>query len=248
MGFHIRGRFYSNETGGDYAVIFANVKNIVIPEGNVKQISRNGEIIWKSESGGLPGAYQQVEYIESTGTQYIDTGVAGSNTLTFDIKFLSKNSFNVSSFGTIFGSRKNSWTSQYQLTSYGTSTGGGQFRWSSSTYNNLYMKTNEIMHVSMDGSKFYRNDGTSFNCTQPAAFSGFSITLFALNEIDSGKPVQFGKVQLYSLKFYENGVLIRDFVPCYRKRDNEIGLYDLVEGVFYTNAGTGTFLKGQDIN
>ena len=44
-----------------------------------------------------------------------------------------------------------------------------------------------------------------------------------------------------------DGTPIRNFVPCYRKSDNVIGLYDTVEGVFYTNAGTGSFTKGVDV-
>lgn len=36
-------------------------------------------------------------------------------------------------------------------------------------------------------------------------------------------------------------------VPCYRKSDNEIGMYDMFSGNFYTNAGTGKFSKGSDI-
>jgi hypothetical protein len=46
---------------------------------------------------------------------------------------------------------------------------------------------------------------------------------------------------------YDNNVLVRDFIPCYRKSDNEIGLYDVVNGVFYANAGSGTFTKGNNI-
>lgn len=55
------------------------------------------------------------------------------------------------------------------------------------------------------------------------------------------------KLIIYSWKFYQDNVLIRDFIPCYRKSDNEIGLYDLVTETFYTNKGTGTFLKGNNI-
>ena len=44
-----------------------------------------------------------------------------------------------------------------------------------------------------------------------------------------------------------DGTPIRSFVPCYRKSDNAIGLYDTVEGAFYTNAGTGAFTKGADV-
>lgn len=41
---------------------------------------------------------------------------------------------------------------------------------------------------------------------------------------------------------------IRNFIPCYRKSDNVIGMYDLITKTFYENAGTGTFIKGNDIN
>ena len=70
-------------------------------------------------------------------------------------------------------------------------------------------------------------------------------TIFALNE--NGAIKQYGKVQLYSLKLFDGERKIRDFVPCYQKSDGVIGMYDLVHDVFYTNKGTGNFLKGQDI-
>ena len=46
--------------------------------------------------------------------------------------------------------------------------------------------------------------------------------------------------------FYDGDTLIRNYIPCYRKSDNEIGLYDIVNNVFYTNQGTGVFLKGSN--
>ena len=45
-----------------------------------------------------------------------------------------------------------------------------------------------------------------------------------------------------------NGEEIVSLVPCYRKSDNVIGAYDTVTDTFYTNAGTGTFTKGNDVN
>ena len=41
---------------------------------------------------------------------------------------------------------------------------------------------------------------------------------------------------------YYNGTLVRDFIPCYRNSDNEIGLYDLVNDIFYTNQGLVIYL------
>ena len=49
--------------------------------------------------------------------------------------------------------------------------------------------------------------------------------------------------KIFNAKFWNSdNVLLRDFVPCFRKSDNEIGMYDLVGKQFYTNAGTGEFL------
>ena len=56
----------------------------------------------------------------------------------------------------------------------------------------------------------------------------------------------YNPIKIYNLKISENGILIRNFIPCYRKSDNEIGLYDIVNNVFYTNQGTGVFLKGSN--
>ena len=52
----------------------------------------------------------------------------------------------------------------------------------------------------------------------------------------------YGK--LYSCQIYDNNVIVRNYVPCYRKSDGVAGFYDLVNGVFYTNAGTGQFIIG----
>ena len=43
---------------------------------------------------------------------------------------------------------------------------------------------------------------------------------------------------------YESNILVRNFVPCYRKSDNIIGMYDTITRTFYTNKGTDTFIKG----
>lgn len=59
-----------------------------------------------------------------------------------------------------------------------------------------------------------------------------------MSEIDSSTIKQ---------SFTADGAKEAEFVPCYRKSDGEIGMYDTVSKTFYTNAGTGTFLKGADV-
>ena len=56
------------------------------------------------------------------------------------------------------------------------------------------------------------------------------------------------KMKLYSCKIYDNDVLVRSFVPCYRKLDYVAGLYDLVNGFFYENRGGGAFSFDNEVN
>lgn len=52
--------------------------------------------------------------------------------------------------------------------------------------------------------------------------------------------------RIYRAVYTEGDAVVRNFVPCYRRSDGIIGMYDTVSGTFYTNAGSGTFLKGDD--
>lgn len=46
---------------------------------------------------------------------------------------------------------------------------------------------------------------------------------------------------------YEDNILVRDFIPCYRKTDNVVGLYDMKNAKFYEKQGTGNFLIGGEL-
>ena len=63
---------------------FANVKSIFIPEGEVLNIKRGAELLWQNVVAPL---YTELEYIESTGTQWIDTGTT-INTSTDEVELV----------------------------------------------------------------------------------------------------------------------------------------------------------------
>lgn len=55
--------------------------------------------------------------------------------------------------------------------------------------------------------------------------------------------------KIFYCKVYDlNDNLLANFVPCYLKSDGTVGLYDTVANAFYINSGTGTLMKGADIN
>lgn len=89
-------------------------------------------------------------------------------------------------------------------------------------------------------------DGISKSISpRTSSITGFPFFLFANNE--SGTAGSFTNIRCYKLTFWQNNNLIRGFIPCYRKSDNVIGMYDIVNNVFYINQGTGIFIKGPNV-
>ena len=55
--------------------------------------------------------------------------------------------------------------------------------------------------------------------------------------------------RLYYWKYVENNEVICNLIPAKHKTDSSlVGLYDTVNGIFYTNKGTGTFTYGSVLN
>ena len=189
----------------------------------------------------LPSEYQQVEYIESTGTQYIDTGVIPNKTtnMKLDINILSTSS----SITPIIGARTESFPS---LTYFITANNEFYMSYNSADTDKTTINLNERIILSNTSNELYVN-----NTKVATGITGdFDITttiiLLGLNT-SNGVDGRHLSAKVYGLKIYSEDVLIRDYIPCYRKSDNVVGLYDLVENKFYTNNGTGTFLKGNNI-
>ena len=202
-----------------------------------------------ASGGRLPSEYQECEYIESSGTQYINSGIKLQFEYGFDVKFYT-NSVVASSgnYGCIFGGRYQSSNRDYQLTSYGSN---GTLRWggsdSSASGAKAYIVQYTIQECSLHNGVFTDCNGNTKTLTKTHIESPVNAYLFGLN--NNGSFAQSGSgCRIYYLKIYDDtDTLIRDFVPCYRKADTEIGMYDTVNDTFYTNQGSGTFTKGGDV-
>ena len=194
----------------------------------------------------LPELFQEVEYIESTGTQYIDTGIKPSG----DIKWVLDNEFiDIQSSGYYYNGVYDGNADAVTRVDIGVG------------YSYLYLDFGELNRI-LNYGKFsdyrcvYIVDAKNMSCkydetvgTIPATTnttSDSSIYLFARNS--SGNATYYCKQKTYASKIYKNDILIQDLTPCYRKLDGEIGLFDLVNNKFYKNNGTGTFLKGNSAN
>ena len=185
--------------------------------------------------GVLPNEYKAVEYIESTGTQYIDTGVSlfDKNKHEIYIDFVPTYFYD---YNTLYGSTQNAdsfegWiystgalAARYDLTRYGRD-------------NTIVLDTRYKTKFKKDGNTLSKEvDGTDYGTNTKATSDSTATLLLFLSGTD------YGKYKLYNCKLSINNELVRNLIPCYRKSDNEIGLYDLVTKTFYTNEGTGTFV------
>lgn len=216
---------------------FSEVKAITIPEGNVYRILSGTTVLW--ERTGLPTEYQQVEYLEATGTQYIDTGIYPvlSDGLYAKLQYISGDLNNYRPFGgynpgvaidSVTGLRI--WTLN---------------NFSISPTNKMTDGNIHTIQCSEDGTWDY--DGETVLASKPIQDqTGVTITLFKANYI-GGVLYGTGTSRMYAFRYFRNGETIRDFVPCYRKSDSVAGLYDVINDVFYTNAGSGTFTVGPDL-
>ena len=196
----------------------------------------------------LPDAYQEVAYLQSSGTQYINTGLAGS-AFTSSAKVESKVRFtSVGSDQTITGATDD----QSYNSALVVKTNATQFHIASEDHDAYGGSPKANTDYTLVAN--FVKSGTctlSVNGTQVASgsFSGgvTSKSIYAFAKNMNNTIEQYLKGRIYYLKITINGSLKRNFVPCYRKSDSVAGFYDLVGGAFYTNKGSGTFTVGADV-
>lgn len=187
----------------------------------------------------LPSGYTQVEYIESSGAQYIDTGFKPSNNsrVVMDIQ--------ASGFNNrwLFGSRTSSTSASFAVGLMSTSTVHSEY----GSANTTATVSKATERTTVDKNKNVCLFGSVAVTNTAATFSGtYPIYLLSLN--NGGTAASKGFVgKLYSCQIYNNGTLVRDYVPC-KNSAGTAGLYDLANGSFYTNAGSGTFAVGSAHN
>lgn len=177
----------------------------------------------------LPKEYQEVEYVQSSGTQYIDTGIGSSHTIVIDVQFI-----NNGSNEQLMGQTPNA--GYY----FGINKSGYLENGSSQAFSYLGTTRRSISIVGTSSSQTMSVENETKTATRYIVVNN-SLMLMG------GMPSYPCSAKLYSCQIFVNGVLVRDFVPCYRKSNNAGGLYDLVNSVFYSNAGTGTFAVGSDV-
>lgn len=220
---------------GTQEFTFSDLKSIGLARKNLKGYIGIGSVIVRD----LPTDYSQVEYIESSGTQYIDTDfIPTTENIKVMLNFEYTADYSTHSlFGSQVGVNQQSMIIAYGNPSFyvGTSTGILSQSTSLNTkYNLICHANNGLLTVELNGNI------TSENYTGTLYKDG---TLYLFGNNVGGSVEQMVSAKVYSCKIYDNEILVRDYVPCINS-SNVPGLYDLVNDAFYSNAGSGTFSIG----
>ena len=246
-----QNNFWSNTNGNTTASYpLVETGSILEAKKRIYQFMSSGEV--------LPPQYQKVDYLESTGyNARIDTGVAGNDTalkFIFDAMVIDSAQYNAL-FGNYNGEDKSCWRIIQYSDSLTTRsfifTAGNRPAGSSSSAPVIKQGggvPNTLVHFEMEYGKC---TGTSedFSRTTTATdvsaeMSTRNIAIGSMSSVATGSTVR--KRFYHYFKIKRGNILIRNYIPCYRKSDNLAGFYDTVNYTFNPSIGSVNFVAGND--
>lgn len=193
----------------------------------------------------LPSGYTQLEYIQSSGTQYINTNFKpnGQSRIVMDCAPTS-----ISSTFCFYCARSaaSATVSDTNTLFFASNAYRGDYYGQSASTSGYYGANTRIV---IDNNKGNIKIGNYSISNSPVSTSSPMPWILMASAKSSGSAVDtsslgnYASMKLYSCKIYNNGTLVRDLVPA-KNSSGTIGLYDIVNGAFYANAGSGTFTAG----
>ena len=205
-------------------------------------------------SGGTSGGdgssssknYTRVEYIESTGGQYIDTGFKPDSNTSIVFKIKTTGSINAFLFGVKDASNSFSFELFHGRNPSSVYTEYGSFSNSADAGHSI---ANETLSIDMRRSHttvYDESGGTLVSIPHPASTFGCVYNLYLLALNDMGVDKSRASCKIYSCLIFDNGALVRDLVPVLDS-SGVACLYDVTNHDFYYNAGTVPFIAGPTI-
>lgn len=181
-------------------------------------------------TAGPVAEYTQVEWIQGTGTQYINTGISAKDITKVEIGIIPQSDGLAGDpiYGAEWGANG------YFLIFYQQALRFHSFGGSVDVNYNVGVE-NEIITTQTT----ITSNGVDYNVGSTGPNTSNTFLLFQCNGL-------CGKFKLTYCRIYVNGSLVRDYIGAVRS-DGTVGLLDKENNTFYTNAGTGAFKAGPEI-
>lgn len=179
------------------------------------------------------GDLSLLSYIQSSGSQYIDTGVIPTNNTIIEMSI--KKVGNIVDYERLFGINN---IYEIMRDNRGT-TFRLRFNGGDGTSVSFNVSTTDFTKIKFGKGEFYLNDDSAK--TYSYSFTtNKNAYLFYANEAD-----RYGIIQLAYCKIWEDTELIRSFIPV-KDSSDVVCLYDTIGKKFYYNEGTGNFIGGEN--
>lgn len=206
-------------------------KTIEIQSNLPKFINIAKGILNKTKYPYIP--YTELEYIKSTGTQWIDTGIKCKSNLKCEVKFSTQKI----SGGCFFGNSGSGESNSFRIfmaknpdrwyLDFGSGEGGNRISGGNIATNTIY--TIEV------GNRYIKDKISGSNIISGSTVS-FSDKTYTFHISNSGE-----QLTIYYCKLWDNNKLVRSFIPV--KDENEVVcLYDKISNQYFYNAGTDNFI------
>ena len=180
-----------------------------------------------------------VEYLESTGEQYIDTGITSNLNTVAEMNFKVV-SYSTNNTVTLFGGISSNIGISTNISKTNTD-----------RYSRFGAKYTVIKNLDIEGIKStikidknaFVINGQSYSVGETDSFNGPNMYLFKADGIASTYNTT---TDVYSCKLWDNGTLVRDYIPVIDE-DNTAYMFDRISHTLYANAGSGTFSYGDKV-
>ena len=180
--------------------------------------------------------WQELEYLESTGTQYIDTGLIADSDTDLYVDYFDFGIANT----VLLGARGSGWSDRSYVIMAQVSMylDYGSIRTILSGNNRP--TTNQRHIIEFISGKLYV-DGALKASPGGTFVTPYSQILFGLQG-NSGPAVSM-KTRIYRVIYKKNGSVLRYYIAA-KDGNGVVCMYEAVSGTFYYNAGTGVFTGG----
>ena len=189
----------------------------------VKSLSKDTEWIFQcvaGEKGKLPSTYRKLEYIQSSGKQYIDTGVMVKDITEIKVDFQAV---------TIL-SGENQYASSWVDYS-----------------NHIQIGINGNTFIDSGGVTYSQTSSVTAR-TQAVGvpLGAVNLHLYLFAQSEGTGALHYSSGRIFSCQITTADGLVRNFVPC-KNPDGVIGMYDIVNDKFYQSSSSDTFIAGTDL-
>lgn len=214
-------------------------EGFILADGGTFNVLKVKEPSWRD-------TYKEVEYLESTAAQYLNTGVKVTPDYTVEVTFVMTQ--RKTTWDTLFGTRN---SSQARFTARWANSATGKLgvhrsKGKTVNYESIddanaakTMVTDTWHTIKLAKTKYYF-DGElrkTFSATSSTAVFPYPIYLFAL--CNAGSPADYGYFRIKKARIWnDKDELIRDYIPCV-DLDGVGGMYDVVNNTF-TKSGSST--------